>query len=181
MGTKTLLTLEEFMALPDDGMRHELSEGELITMPPPAFLHSQVVRNIYRILTKYVDEKRIGGVFVDAGYLLSRAPRTVRQPDISYLIKDRLPSAMKSVYCEGAPELAVEVVSPTDSAAELNRKVQQYLEAGSKEVWVAYPDTRSVHVHRPGGNTYRAAETDTLTSDLFPGWSACVAEFFALD
>jgi len=181
MGTKTL-TLEEFMALPDDGMRHELSEGKLVTMPPPPFLHALVVCNINRILMKYVDEKRIGGVFVDAGYLLSRAPdRTVRQPDISYLIKDRLPSAMKSVYCEGAPELAVEVVSPTDSAAELNRKVQQYLEAGSKEVWVAYPDTRSVHVHRPGGNTYRAAETDTLTSDLFPGWSVRVAEFFALD
>jgi Uma2 family endonuclease len=112
---------------------------------------------------------------------LSREPEnTVRQPDVSYLRPERVARAVESFYFEGAPELAVEVVSPGDSAADLHLKTRQYLEAGAKEVWIAYPSTRSVQVYQRGGREYTANETDSLTTDLFPGWSARVSEFFAL-
>ena len=181
MGAKTLLTLEEFMALPGDGVRHELNQGELITMTPPSAVHAVVVEKIRRSLAKYVDENRIGLVLVDAGYLLFRAPeKTVRQPDVSYLSQERVARAAEALYFEGAPLLAVEVVSPGDSAADLQLKIRQYLEAGAAEVCIAYPSTRSIQVYLRGGREYTANETDSLTTDLFPGWSARVSEFFDL-
>ena len=181
MGAKTLLSLEEFLALPEEeGVRHELDEGELITMPTPAVIHAVVVQRINLILSRYVYEHRLGEVLANVSYLLSRKPaKTVRQPDLSFVSRQRFANAIGSVLFEGAPELAVEVVSPSDSASDLNRKVKQYLAAGAREVWIAYPDTRTVHVHR-SSRIEVFKESDTLTSDLFPGWSVKIAEFFDL-
>jgi Uma2 family endonuclease len=180
MGAKTLLSLEEFMALPDNGNRHELSQGELVVMPPPHSEHSIVLDNIKMILSDYVRGKRLGRVLPEAGYLLFREPeQTVRQPDVSFLSRGRVKKS--AAYVEGAPELALEVVSPGDDAADLDLKVRQYLAAGSHEVWVVYPKTRSVLIHKAGGQVSKLSDSDTITTDLFPGWSARVADFFDLD
>ena len=182
MGAKTLLTLEEFMALPDDGNKHELNQGELVVMPLPKSGHTRVIRRINRMLSAYVDEQRIGEVYSEGGYLLTREPEnTARQPDVSFLSAARVSATPDGDYFAGAPELAIEVVSPGNDAAELDLKVNQYLTYGSKEVWVVYPKTRSVLIHQPSGQIRKLCDQDLLTSDLFPGWSARVADFFDLD
>ena len=182
MGAKTLLSLEEFMALPDDGNRYELSDGELIVMPPPKSEHALIIECIHHILAAYVYEKRLGRVFSEAGYLLTREPEnTARQPDVSFLSIARVKATPRAEYFAGAPELAVEVVSPGNDAAELDLKVNQYLTYGSKEVWVFYPKTRSVLIHQPNGRVRKLSDQDVFTSDLFPGWSAHAADFFDLD
>ncbi len=182
MGAKTLLSFDEFMALPDDGNRHELNQGELVVMPPPSTLHDLCAAKIMLPLSVWVAERKLGMVLANAGYVLFRQPeRTVRQPDVSFVSRERLAASREAVLIEGAPELAIEVVSPSDSAEDLNVKVRQYLEAGGKEVWVFYPKTRSVQVSKADGRTVTLSESDTLTTDLFPGWSARVAGFFQLD
>jgi Uma2 family endonuclease len=180
MGAKTLLSLEEFMALPDDGQRHELNQGELVVMPPPGSEHNIIIDNIKMIFSDYLRGKRLGRALVEAGYALLHSPElTVRQLDLSFLSRDRVQKVQG--YCEGAPELAVEVVSPSDPAADLDLKVKQYLAAGSHEVWVVYPKTRSVQIYFRDGQTCSLCDRDTITRDLFPGWSARVADFFDLD
>ncbi len=182
MGAKTLLSWEQFEALPEDGNQYELNNGELVTMPPPGRTHSEIIWKISKILSRFVDEKQIGRIHIEIGFILSRKPEiTYRQPDISYLSKARLQAMGDTQFFEGAPDLAIEVVSPGNDAAELALKVEQYLAAGSAEVWVFYPKNRSVHVHKADGTVSKLSGTDTITTDLFPGWSARIAEFFQID
>ena len=180
MGAKTLLTLEEFLALPDDGNKYELNQGELVVMPMANAEHGLTLNNITLILSDGIRGKGLGRAFAEMAYALFKDPElTVRQPDVSFLSRDRVQKI--EGYYEGAPELAVEVVSPSDHAADLDLKVKQYLAAGSHEVWVVYPQTRSVQVYLRSGQGRRLSDTDTITSDLFPGWSCRVADFFDLD
>jgi Uma2 family endonuclease len=182
MGAKTLLSLEEFMALPDDGNKYELNQGELVVMPPTSLEHIRIVRRINRTLSRFVDERRLGEVYSEAGCLLFRDPeRTYRQPDVAFLSLSRIEAMAPDTFLSGAPDLAVEVVSPSNFAHELNVKVEQYLAAEGREVWVVYPRTRSVHIYRPGRQVCVLHDSETITSDLFPGWSARVADFFDLD
>jgi Uma2 family endonuclease len=180
MGAKTLLTLEEFMALPDDGNKYELNEGELVIMPSAGTEHNLILNNITLIVSDYLRGKDLGRILAEASFALSREPElTIRQPDVSFVYRARLHQTKD--YYDGAPELAVEVVSPSDHAAALDLKVRQYIAAGSQEVWVVYPNTRSVFVYLRDGQARRLSDQDTISSDLFPGWSARVADFFDLD
>src|ERR1041385_512229 len=124
MGAKTLRTLEEFESLPEDGNKHELNQGELVVMPPPKLIHSRVQQRINFCLSNYVADSHGGEVYSEAGYLLSRVPEiTVRQPVVSFLSMSRVSNTPDDQYAEGSPDLAIEVVSPGDSAEELNLKV----------------------------------------------------------
>src|SRR5215472_9592295 len=107
MGTKTLLTLEQFLALPEDGYKHELSEGELVVMPSAARVHVHVIGNINWIFSRHVREHRLGQVYSEPLCLLSRDPaKTMRQPDVAFYSRARL-DAMPGDLIECAPELAV--------------------------------------------------------------------------
>jgi Uma2 family endonuclease len=182
MGAKTLLSLEEFLALPEDGYKHELNQGELVIMPMPKSEHALIISCISGSLFVYARERRIGAVLTEAGYLLTHEPETIaRQPDVSFLSIARVKATPRGEYFTGSPELAVEVVSPGNNAEDLDVKVNQYLAYGSKEVWVVFPKTRSVMIHQPGSQVRKLSDGDTVTSDLFPGWSARVADFFDLD
>src|SRR6266581_3715436 len=153
MGTRTLLSLQAFMQLPDDGTRHELDEGELVVMPPVKFRHTQIAKRIYDALFVYLFLRQKGRtphgeLFCEAPYLLKEieGKEVVRVPDVSYINDDRARKTGPDRYMEGAPALAVEVVSPTDTAEGMTRKVSQYLAAGAVIVWVIYPESREVHV-----------------------------------
>ena len=175
----TLLSFAEFQGLPDNGTLYELSEGELVEMPPPKYLHSHVAHRFFEVLAEVVREQGNGKLFIEAGYRLSMDPPTVRQPDVSFVSLDRLPHPPTEDWIPGAPELAIEVVSPSDAAEDLNRKINQYLAAGAVKVWAAYPRTRQVHVCDEGGPTIILSERDILTEPgLFPGWSVRVSELF---
>ncbi len=178
MGAKTVLTLEQFERLPDDGMQHELNDGELITMPPPGFLHGRVQSKIFAALVAYLSRSQVGEVVSDAGFVLSRDPDVVRQPDLAFVDRKRYAAGTPVGYLEGAPELAVEVVSPSQPAVDLRIKVRQYLQSGAAEVWVVYPETREVQVFAASGGERTLPETETLETSLLPGFSLPIRTLF---
>src|SRR5688572_24974772 len=104
--TQAGMSLEEFEQLPDDGYRHELSNGMLVREPRPGARHGRVVTNVLRILDAYVRPHALGSVFVETGYLLSRQPATVRGPDISFIATHRLPTELPVGLLSIPPDLA---------------------------------------------------------------------------
>ena len=180
MATATLMSVEKFAALPEDGQMHELVEGELLTMPPPGFLHTNIVALIFGSISVFLSQNPIGRAFAEGGFLLIEDPPTVRQPDIAFVRADRIPQRWEGIYFRGAPDVAIEVVSPSDRAGDLELKVRQYLAAGAKAVAVVYPQTRSIWVHRPAGSPHLLGISGNLEiPDVLPGWSVAVSEILA--
>lgn len=181
MATKTLLTLAEFEQMPvEEGLRFELDEGELVSMTFPNPRHNRVAGEIFTYLKTFVRSGSLGQVYPsDTGYLLSRDPDVLRGPDVSFVRRDRMALIDEERNIEGAPDLAVEVVSPSDKAQDLNRKVQQYLRAGTHTVWMVYPKTRQVEVIEAKG-TARFVEADEKLEApvLLPGFSVFPRDFF---
>jgi Uma2 family endonuclease len=171
MATKTLLTIEQFDQLPfTEGVLYELNEGKLVTLTEPMPRHNWVRDNVARLTGNFVEERKLGRVFLETAYQLT--PETVRIPDVSFVPADRMHDIDLDKRIQGAPALAIEVVSPTDFAEELTQKVQQYLAAGVKAVWVFYPKTREVQVFRADGETFVRRDHETLEEpDVLPGFS----------
>ncbi len=174
MSARTLLTFEQFEQLHDDGLKHELLQGEHIVLPPAKFDHNSLLHRLLRLLQPYVDQHQLGDVRVEAAFKLSAD--TWLQPDISFIRTTHLRMPRPRGYIEGAPALAVEVASESNTAAQLDRKIEQYFAHGAEEVWVAYPETRKIRIHFSDGRSRTASEA--LESDLFPDWSARVSAIF---
>ncbi len=179
MATKALLSLEEFDHLPDDGTQHELDEGELVTMPPPKARHGKTASRIYNRLLQHA-QKSGYEVQMEVAFVLQDDPPILRQPDVAMITKARFDEVGDHEYYRGAPELAVEVVSPSEDYAELDRKVVQYLAAGSVLVWVVVRQNDHVRIFRADGTTTVKHGGETLDApELLPGWSLPVSEIFA--
>ena len=177
MAAKTLLTLEQFEQLPDDGMRHELDEGELISMPPTFGLHGKVLTETAFVLRSFVGPRSLGLVISDSGFRLSAG--TVRAPDISFIRADRVGALELERRFECAPDLAIEIISPSETAADIAHKVGQYLHAGAL-VWVLYPKDCTVHVFESSKNARVLEAGDLLEAPgLLPGFSVRVSQLFA--
>ena len=178
MGTQTLLTLEEFDRLPVvEGVLYELDEGDVLTMTEPMPRHNLIRDNVAAALRDFAHPRSLGRVFLETGYQLS--PETVRIPDVSFVPADRMQHIDLDRRISGAPPLAVEVVSPTDLAQDLAHKVDQYLEAGARMVWVVYPKTHEVHVFERGGAASVLSSDEQLeAADLLPGFSVPVSRLF---
>lgn len=179
----TLLSAEDFFRLYSHKEGHyELVKGEVVEMPPPGIVHGGIAVNIASPLHTHVRRHNLGRVIVEGGFCLECWPDTVRGPDVAFIRRERIPSeGLPQAFFAGAPDLAVEVVSPSDTAAELEAKVHDYLRAGSQQVWVAYPHSHRVVVFRPDGSAHWYSEEDTLEGgDLLPGYSLPVREIFAL-
>ena len=179
MAQKTLLTAEQFYRdYSGREGRYELVRGEVVEMTPPGWEHGWIVSNIVRVLSTFVREHDLGRVVVESGYRLERRPDTVRGPDVSFVRKERLSKAGKGFF-PGAPDLAVEVVSPSDTASMLAGKVRDYQRAGVEQTWLFYPEDRQVQVCPRGGAARWYGEDDTLEGgDLLPGFAMPVREFF---
>jgi Uma2 family endonuclease len=164
MGTTTLLSFAEFEQLPTEPGKLQLLDGELIRMPPAILDHMDIIHRIWRLLNLVVDaagvSSRLGSPYMETGYKIG--PQAWLQPDVS------IPHASqpRNKYFEGAPALAVEVVSESNTAEEMNRKVKTYLANGGIEVWVVYPTTRCVWVFRQG---HAEEFCSVLCSALFEG------------
>jgi Uma2 family endonuclease len=173
-----LMTAEELLAIPDDGCRYELVRGELIKMSPSGHVHGRIAARMMRSLSNYVSAKALGETYVaEAGYILSRNPDTVRAPDVSFVTKER--DRDDEGYFLGAPDLAVEVISPSDTYSEVNAKVGEYLAAGTRIVILIDPRKVSAAVHRPGAATVHVAIDDAIDgADVVPGWSLPLRELF---
>lgn len=178
--THHITTAEELLNAPADLGPCELVRGELVMMSPGKGRHAAVGMKIGRSLLDFVEANDLGEVFdSSAGYVLSRDPDTVREPDVSFLTTQRLKEQDLDAFLEGAPDLAVEVLSPSNTAAEMRAKMDDYFGAGCRVVWIVDPLRKSVTVHRPDGSTVVLAEQDTLTEEeLLPGFSLVVREIF---
>jgi len=178
MATQTALSLEQFLALPEteDGAHYELSEGELITLPPPGFRHGLIAANVVQILGGALDRKKYLITSGDTGFVLKTHPATVRGADVSVSHRATIGAIPESGYLSQAPTLAVEVVSPSNTASDMERKTNQYLTAGTAEVWLLYPETRRLHVYRANGEAKVFHAHDRFRSMLGPEFE--VASFF---
>ncbi|MFW5952234.1 MAG: Uma2 family endonuclease, partial [Gemmatimonadota bacterium] len=172
--------LEEYRALlSDDGWKQELAAGRLLREPRPGASHGAAVALLSHHLVAYAREHG-GRVLSETGFLLEEDPPTVRAPDVSYLREDPEPygAGADLVFPRGAPDLAVEVVSPANSAADIQRRVLEYFGAGAHEVWVLYPETRTIIAHRSSSEARLLRPDDDLTSDLLSRLRLPVRELF---
>jgi Uma2 family endonuclease len=178
MATKTLVTIEQFDQLPvQEGVLYELNEGEVVTLTERMPRHNLVRDNIAALLWDFAHPRNLGRVFLETGYQLS--PETVRIPDVSFVPADRMGEIDLDNRIQGAPALAIEVVSPNDLAQELTQKVKQYLAAGTRSVWVVYPKIREAHVFRADGGSFVRHEHEALDDhDLLPGFSLDLKSVF---
>jgi Uma2 family endonuclease len=176
--TTGLMTWEDFERLPDsDGCHRELLEGELQALPPAKAGHSLVAHRAHGILLPI--QPGLGRAFLEAGYKLSQSPATWVQPDVSFLRKERIQTTDEDGYFLGAPELAVEVISPSESGADIQCKIVLLLAAGSQAVWVIYPKTKTVQVHLPNGTSFTYGVKDTVSAPfLLAGWTFPVGKLF---
>jgi Uma2 family endonuclease len=177
--THQITTAEQLLDAPDLG-RCELVRGELIKMTPAGFEHGRIVGLICTRLGSFVEQRGVGIVMgAESGFCIARNPDTVRAPDVAFLRSDRVPAARQSGFFEGAPDLAVEVRSPSDRASHTLAKVRDWLEAGCRAVWVVDPETRTVTVHRGENRVVTWKVSDWLNGqDVVPGFRLPVAELF---
>ncbi len=177
--TSRLLTVEEFAALPPGASRRELVCGEVVETMPPGRKHGKIALRLGRLLDAWA-ETHGGETGVEAGFILQRDPDTIRSPDVYYVRPERLPEGEVSEgFWTIAPDLAVEIVSPSDTADGLHEKVRDYLAAGASAIWVVYPRSRSITVHTPDGlaRTY-GPEASLESPDLLPGFSMKIEDLF---
>src|ERR1700733_12488051 len=137
MATRTLLTFEQFEKYLGDGNKHELLQGEHITIPPPKRPHTRVQQNLQDVLRPYVRDHGVGEVHIEAGFKLS--PNNWLQPDVSFVRSAQIQRGDPNEYYEGAPALAIEVASESNTAAQLELKMELHFAHGAEEVWIVYP------------------------------------------
>jgi Uma2 family endonuclease len=178
-----LMTADELLVMPDDGFVYELIKGELIKVsPPPGYEHGLVTMNIAGPLYAHVETNDLGKVYAaETGFLIHQNPDTVRAADVAFIRRERIEQAgpVKG-YWIGAPDLAVEVLSPSDTVARIEGKVEQWLKAGTALVWVVSPKLHTVTVYRSLNDIVALTERDALDgSDVVPGFTIRVANVFA--
>ena len=173
-----LLTAAELLAFPDDDYRYELVRGKLIRMPPPGWRHSRTVVRVASRLDRFVDERQLGIVLAESGYHLEWEPDTVRAPDVSFISAERLPpDEFPHSYPTLAPDLAVEVLSPSERPGARREKMQDYFAAGTRLVWEIDPAQRTITVYRSvHDRTTLAADDELSGAEVLPGFVCRVAE-----
>ena len=181
MATQTLMTAEEFAALPDDGWRYELIRGVVRRMPDGGLEHGDVGSEfLLLVLRSYVKSAGSGVVVGETGFVFERNPDIVRFHDVAFIRSSRLPPRDQwAPFSRVVPDLVVEVVSPNDEPAQVAAKVNFYLAHGVPLVWVAYPRSRQIVVRRPGEEPRVLGVGDTLEGEeIIPGFHVPVADIF---
>ena len=177
---KKLLTADDLLAMPDDGMRRELVQGELIEMPPASDDHGFVGEELSWRMSAFGSQRRLGkGRMAETGVQL--APDTVLAPDYSFISYERMASRPQSRgYVQVVPDLVMEVFSPNDRQTLMDRKIQLWLGAGVRLVLAMYPATQEIIAHHDDGTVQRYGIGDILTCEpVLPGFACPVAEIFA--
>jgi len=173
------MTASELASLSDDSYRHELSVGLLVAEPLPSHRHDRTRRRLERLLEAFVECHQLGEVFGEAGYVLARDPDTVRGPDLSFVSRARLSNFDDGRFFSGAPDLAVEILSPSNRPAEMHAKVADYLTAGARLVWVVDPERRSVTTYRELLAPRVLQLNESLSGeDVLPGLSIALEAIF---
>jgi Uma2 family endonuclease len=174
-------TAEGLWNLPDDGLLHELVAGELRVMVPPGAEHGRVAATVAGLLFAHARQTGAGVTFAaETGFLLARDPDTVRAPDAAFVTTDRAEAVGRTEkYWPGAPDFVAEVISPSDTFADVEAKTLGWLEAGTRLVLVLNPAQRTATTYR-GQEAVRVHSGDEILdlSDALPGWQVALPDFF---
>ena len=176
-----LLTADDLLRLYSEGVRGELIRGVLHETMASGEEHGEIVMNLGIILGGFVKPRRLGRLVAsDVGVRLERDPDTVREPDLAFVSAEKRPLDVRNTgYLEVVPELVVEIVSPSDRPADVVEKARMWLNYDAGLVWVVYPDTRTVGVHRADAPEVMLGEDDTLDGGAaLPGFSCTVRDIF---
>ena len=175
---KQNISLDDLLAMSED-IRIEIINGEIIEMAAAGILHNIIIGNIFRVLDFFVVRHELGSVFTDGlTYLMYSDPSTLKDSfisDVSFIRNTNTPAEFDIIKPHpGAPDLAVEVISPNDKAVNVQDKILTYLEKGTEQVWIAYPDigNQSLHQYHKGSSTiriYQKPDEAIDTGELFPG------------
>jgi len=172
------ITAQQFFEMPGQD-RFELVQGELAPMSPPGFDHGCIVLDVAAALREFVQSRKLGLVAVEAGFCVARDPDTVRSPDVAFVRAERIPPGGVRAFFQGAPDLAVEVISPSDRASEVISKARDWLQSGCIAVWVIDPETKTATVYSRGPQTLFLAAGDTLAcEELLPGFCLPISRVF---
>lgn len=175
------VTADELFTRRKDSFRYELVKGELRKMSPAGTEHGAIIFNLSILLGQHIKANNLGqGFGAETGFKLSSDPDTVRAADIAFVRRERIPeTGIPKNFWQTAPDLAVEVLSPGDSYEAVDEKVEDWLTAGVRAVWIVNPRRRSVAVYRSMTDVTRLSESDELDGgDVVPGFRCKVAEFF---
>lgn len=175
--TARTITVEEYAELPDDGALHELVRGEVVTLPRPGYEHGYLTASIGSRLLQHVRERDLGEVVAgDPGFVLADEPATVRGPDVAFVAKGRDP-ALRAGFAQGSPDLAIEIVSPSDRYTQLQEKALEWLAGGARLVVAIDPRRRTATVYRAADDIVELTADERLdASDVVAGWSPLVRE-----
>ncbi|HKO58336.1 MAG TPA: Uma2 family endonuclease [Thermoanaerobaculia bacterium] len=171
-----LMTADELLRIPDDGYRYELVRGELKRMSPAKGEHGIITGRIHAWLGAWILTRKLGQVTSsDTGFLLSSNPDSVRCPDVAFIRADRVPQDLNAFVVP--PDLAIEVISPTDRYSDVEEKKDEYLTAGVLAVVIVDPRRKTVTIHRPTG--VEEVQETLVLEDVVPGWTLPLADIFA--
>lgn len=174
-----ITTADQLFALEEPGFRHELVRGELLRMSGPNVWHGAIVMRVGGRLEAHATKHELGTALGETTFVLARDPDTVRIADAAFLRAGRMPAEDEPGQILGAPDLAIEVVSPSNTYVDLHRKALQWLEHGARLVWIVEPRSRTVSIHRPDHSGRVLTIADTLDGeDVVPGFRMPVAEVF---
>jgi Uma2 family endonuclease len=182
--TRTLMTEDDLMRMPDDGYRYELVEGELRQMSPTGFDHGRCTGNLHGLLIAHVNKRKLGYVLAaETGFVIARTRdgrATVRAPDVAFVARGRVPAdADMSKYLELAPDLVAETLSPSDTAVEVEEKIASWLAAGVRVALVVNPASRTITLYRSPSDISRLTDRDELDlGDVIEGFRCPVADIF---
>jgi Uma2 family endonuclease len=176
-----LRTVADYMQMPDDGPRYELIEGELLMAPAPNLFHQRIAFNLTLILGNHVEKKRLGKLYF-APFDVILDEHNVLQPDIIFFSNARA-SALTKAGATGAPDLAIEIISPGAEKRDRELKRKVFARSGVEELWLVLPDKKRIDIYRlaenPGRPRLTVSGSDEFESKLFPGLTIAAAEVFA--
>jgi len=176
-----LMTAEELLQLPDDDLRHELINGELITTPLPRIPHGRIEARLGARLAQFVWDHDLGEAYIgDSGFQLTWNPDTVVGPDFAFVSKERLKEAGEVTgYWQGPPDLAVEVYTPGYRPGKVSERISRLFNAGTKQVWIVHLKHSTVTVYRSPSDLTTFSGSDYLESpDMFPGFRISLVTIF---
>jgi Uma2 family endonuclease len=180
--TTRLYTIDDIIRFEHEGRHYELLEGALIEMSPASWDHGVVAGNLFGFFWSYVREHRLGVVVAaETGFILHRDPETLLAPDVAFIQSERLPDSddRGGPFSPIAPDLVVEVLSPSNRAGEVNAKILAYLQAGVRLVWVADPHAKTIIAYSPDEPVRIYKQNDEISGNpVLPEFRVAVAEIF---
>lgn len=180
------ITIKDIEAMEAHGMMREIVDGQWVDVVEEKMageLHGAIATNLIILLGSYVKTHRLGRVYpADTTYILendAHGVQLMRLPDVSFVAADRVKTQNRETYYQLAPDLAIEIISPSERAVDMRAKLNDYLRSGVRQVWQVYPETQEIVVHLADQTVHTYSLGQTIPgADVLPGFELSVADVF---